>query len=57
MNYCALFFGALLSNWVFQGVRIPMLDATMQTPIVLTVAGMIVTSLAVLMFTRGDQSI
>ncbi len=55
MNYCALFGGALVSNWAFQNVRMPMLDATLQTPIVLTVAGMTVTALAVMLFARKEQ--
>jgi hypothetical protein len=55
INYSALFIGAVLSNWAFASVRIPMLDATMQTPMLLTVAGMTVTALAVMMFTRTEQ--
>ncbi len=56
MNYCALFVGALLSNWAFAGVRIPMLDATLQIPMLLTIAGMTVTALAVMMFTPASQN-
>jgi hypothetical protein len=55
MNYCALFFGAVMGNWALSGVRIPMLDATFQTPMLFAVAGMIVTALAVLMFTKTEQ--
>lgn len=56
VNYCALFIGSLVSNWVFQGVHIPMLDADLQTPMLLTVAGMTAAALAVLMFMKPEQT-
>jgi hypothetical protein len=55
INYCVLFLGALLSNWLFEGVRLPMLDPNMQAPMVFTVAGMTVTALAMMMFVRTEQ--
>jgi hypothetical protein len=54
-NYSALFIGAVLANWAFEGIRIPMVDATMQTPMILTFAGMTVSALAMLLFTRSEQ--
>ena len=55
LNFVALFVGALLSNWVSEGVRLPMMNATLQTPMILTIAGMTVTALAVMMFTKSEQ--
>jgi hypothetical protein len=55
MNYCALFMGAMLGNWALQGVRIPMLDATFQTPMLFAVAGMMISALAILMFTKTES--
>jgi hypothetical protein len=56
VNYCALFIGSLVSNWIFQGIHIPLLDADLQTPMLLSVAGMTAAALAVLMFLKPEQT-
>ena len=53
INYCALFFGAMMSNWLFSGVDIPV-DPDFQAPMVLAVAGMIVTALSLMMFMKEE---
>jgi hypothetical protein len=53
INYCALFFGALASNYLLSGVHLP-IDPDFQAPMVLAVGGMMVTALSLMMFMKEE---
>ena len=53
INYCALFVGAVTSNWLFSGVHLPV-DPDFQAPMIFAVAGMMVTALSLMMFMKEE---
>ena len=54
LNYCALFVGALISNWLFQGTYLPV-GNHIQTAIVFAIAGMTVMALTMMCFLRSEE--
>ena len=53
INYCALFGGALASNWLLSGVHLP-IDPDFQAPMVFAVGGMMVMALSLMMLMREE---
>jgi hypothetical protein len=51
LNYVGLLIGALLANWAFSGVSLP-LAGDLQSPIVYAISGMCVTGLAMMAILR-----
>ena len=51
INYCVLFFGALMSNWLFAGANLP-IDPDFQAPMVYAVGGMMIMALSLMMFLK-----
>jgi hypothetical protein len=54
INYCALFGGALVSNWVLQGTYLPY-GNHIQTAVVFAIAGMTVTALSMMCFLPSEE--
>lgn len=51
MNYAALFVGALMANWAFSGLHLPM-DQQLQQPMLITLGGMLIGSFSMLWWLR-----
>lgn len=51
MNYAALFVGALMANWAFSGLNLPM-DQQLQQPMLITLGGMLIGAFSMLWWLR-----
>lgn len=52
MNYSALFVGALMANWAFRGLDLPM-DQHLQQPMLITLGGMLIGAFSMLWWLRS----
>jgi hypothetical protein len=53
VNYCALFIGAVIANWLLSGVHLPV-DPDFQAPMIFAVAGMMITALSMMMLVKEE---
>jgi hypothetical protein len=53
INYCALFIGAVMANWLLSGIHLPV-DPDFQAPMIFAVAGMMITALSMMMFVKEE---
>ncbi|MFT3988400.1 hypothetical protein [Aestuariivirga sp.] len=53
-NISAMFIGSMLSNWLLQGVQLP-LDPGLQRPLFVTLLGMTVVSVIVMLFVQKEN--
>ena len=54
VNISALFIGAMVSTWLFQGVPLPF-DPGLQRPLVITLAGMLVVAFAMMCWVQKEN--
>lgn len=52
MNYSALFVGALMANWAFRGIHLP-IDQHLQQPMLITLGGMLIGAFSMLWWLRS----
>ncbi len=52
MNYSALFIGALMANWAFRGLDLP-IDQQLQQPMLITLGGMLIGAFSMLWWLRS----
>ncbi len=55
VNYSALLIGALLANWLFTGVSLP-IEHNLHQPLLVSLTGMVLGAFAIMWWYRGENA-